>query len=59
MNSDIQIIDMLSDNPSGCSPIWSPGDELADTACVIVIIVAVTEMVTVLVAMVVDVELMS
>ena len=75
MNSDIQIIDMLSDDPADCSSIWSPGDELAETVFVTVIAMGVTWTVTtvlmvavvvtdctsvlVLVAMAVEVELMS
>ena len=47
MKSDIQIIDMVSDDPAECSSIWSPGDELADTVFVIVITVGVAEMVTI------------
>ena len=46
MNSDIQIIDALSDDPADCSPTESPGDELADTVFVTVITVGVAEMVT-------------
>ena len=46
MNRDIQIIDMLSDDPADCSPIWSPGDELVDTVFVTVITVGVAEKVT-------------
>ena len=46
MNSDIQIIDVLSDDPADCSPTWSPGDELADTVFVTVITVGVAEKVT-------------
>ena len=74
MNSDIQIIDTLSDDPADCSPTESPGDELTDTVFVTVIALGVAEMVTtvltvavlvtdctsvlVLVAMEVNVELM-
>ena len=74
MNSDIQIIHTLLDDPADCSPTESPGDEFMDTVFVTVIFVGVDEMVTtmlmvavlvtdctsvlVLVAMVVDVELM-
>ena len=47
MNSDIQIIDKLSDDPADCSPNdESPGDELADTVLVTVIALGVAEMVT-------------
>ena len=46
MNSDIQIIHMLSEDPADCSLIWSPGDELADTVFVTVITVGVAEKVT-------------
>ena len=46
MNSDIQIIDVLSDDPSDCSPIESAGDELADAVFVTVIALGVAEMVT-------------
>ena len=74
MNSDIQIMEKLSDGPADCSPTdGSPGDELADTVLVTVIALGVAEMVTtvlfvsvivtdctsVIVAMVVDVELMT
>ena len=47
MNRDIQIIRMLSDDPADCSPIWSPGDELAHTVFVTVITVGVAEKVTI------------
>ena len=46
MNSDIQIIDMLSDDPADCSPTGSSGDELKDMVFVTVIAVGVAEMVT-------------
>ena len=47
MNSDIQIIDMLSDDPDDCSPTdGSLGDELADTVFVTVIALGMAEMVT-------------
>ena len=48
MNSDIQIIHMLSDDPADCSPIWSPGDELAVVVDVTVdVVVLVTAQVPV------------
>ena len=47
MNSDIQIIHVLSDAPADCSLTdGSPGDELADTILVTVIALGVAEMVT-------------
>ena len=48
MNSDIQIIDMVSDDPVDCSPTEPPGDEMADTVLVTVITLGVAEMVTTL-----------
>ena len=75
MNRDIQIIDMLSDDPADCSPAGSSGNEFMQTVFITVIALGVAGMVTtvltvavlvtdctsviVLVAMVVDVELMS
>ena len=47
MKSDIQIIDMLSDDLGDSSPTdGSPGDELADTVLVTVISLGMAEMVT-------------
>ena len=74
MNSDIQIIDVLSeDDPNDCCPSASSDDEFTDTVFVTVIALGMAEIVTtvltvavfvrdstsVLVVMVVDVELMS
>ena len=38
---------MLSDDAADCSPIWSPGDELADTVFVTVITMGVAAKVTI------------
>ena len=46
MNSDIQIIDTLFDDPADSSPTKSPGDEMVDTLFVTVITLGVAEMVT-------------
>ena len=46
MNSDIQMIDMLSDDPADWSATESPGDEMAGTVFVTVITLGVAVLVT-------------
>ena len=56
INSDIQIIDILSDDPADWSATESPGDELAEmVTTVLTVAVLVTDCTSVLVVMVVDV----
>ena len=46
MNSDIQIIDVLSDDPADCCPGGCSGDKFVDTVFVTVITLGVAEIVT-------------
>ena len=46
MNSDIQIINTLPDDPGDCSSTGFPGDELVEIVFVTVIALGVAEMVT-------------
>ena len=56
MNNDIQVIHVLSDDPSDCCPSGCSGDEFTDTVFVPVITPGVTEIVTIVITVAVFVS---